>query len=269
VTSTALDAAQVVVPTSREEAIAAFGDGDGVTVMAGGTILMPEINYGRLRPGRVLLLKEAGLTGSSRDGSSLRIAAMTPLADLDAAPEPLATAARSVADHEIRAQATLGGNLCASPGGEHPRGDLQAALIALGARVRSAGKDGERSEPVEDFLGGGGEGRLVLEVELAEPRRAGHASLHRPHSHSYTILAVCVAETSDGVRVAVTGAGAKGIRARSVEQALAGGASAEDAAAKVLDDAQPHDDALASAWYRERMLPLLVRRALDNLQGGE
>jgi CO/xanthine dehydrogenase FAD-binding subunit len=269
VSSTALDAAQVVVPTSREEAIAAYGDGDGVTIMAGGTILMPEINYGRLRPGRVLFLKDAGLAGISRDGSSVTIAAMTSLAELEAAPEPLATAARSVADHEIRAQATLGGNLCAPPGGEHPRGDLQAALIALGARVRTAGKDGERTEPVEDFLAGDGDGRLVLEVELEEPTRAGHAALHRPHAHSYTILSVCVAETTDGVRVGITGAGGKGIRARSVEEALAGGASPADAAAKVRGDADPHDDALASAWYRERMLPVLVRRALDNLQGGE
>jgi CO/xanthine dehydrogenase FAD-binding subunit len=73
VSSTALDAAQVVIPTSREEAIAAFGDGDGVTIMAGGTILMPEINYGRVRPGRVLLLQDAGLAGISRDGSSVTI----------------------------------------------------------------------------------------------------------------------------------------------------------------------------------------------------
>ena len=109
----------------------------------------------------------------------------------------------------------------------------------------------------------------MLEVELEEPRRAGHASLRRPHAHSYTILAVCAAETSEGVRVGVTGAGPTGVRARAVEQALASGASAEDAAPKVLDDAKPHDDALASAWYRERMLPLLVRRAIDNLEGGE
>jgi carbon-monoxide dehydrogenase medium subunit len=240
-----------------------------VTVLAGGTILMPELNYGRLRPERVLLLQDAGLTGIHRGDSSLTIAAMTTLADLEEAPEPLATAARSVADHEIRAQATLGGNLCAPPGDEGPRGDLQAALIALGARVHSVGKDGERTEAVEDLLAGGTDDRLVLEVELEEPRHAGHASLRRPHTHSYTILAVCAAETSEGVRVGVTGAGPTGIRARTVEQALAGGASPEDAAPKVLDDAKPHDDALASAWYRERMLPVLVRRALDDLEGGQ
>jgi CO/xanthine dehydrogenase FAD-binding subunit len=239
-----------------------------VIVMAGGTILMPELNYGRLRPERVLLLREAGLAGIRRNGSTLTIAAMTTIAELEQAPEPLASAARHVADYEIRAQATLGGNLCAPPGGEQPRGDLQAGLIALGAQVRSAGKNGERAEPVEDFLAGDGGERLVLEVELQEPSHAAHASIRRPHAHPYTILAVCAAETGDGVRVGVTGAGPTGLRARSVEEALASGAGAEEAAASVLDDAQPQDDALASAWYRRRVLPLLVRRALDDLGGG-
>jgi aerobic carbon-monoxide dehydrogenase medium subunit len=269
VTSTALEAAEVVVPNSRDEAVAAFGDGSGVTVLGGGTVLMPEINYGRLRPRRILLLQKAGLAGIAREGSSLTIGAMTTVAELEHAPEPLATAARHVGDHEIRAQATLGGNLCAPPGGESPRGDLQAALIALAARVRSTGRDdGERADPIEDFLAAGVDGRLVLEVEVEEPRRAGYASVRRPHAHAYTILAVCAAETSDGVRVGITGAGPHGVRARSVEQALAGGASPQDAARKVLDDAQPNDDALASAWYRQRMLPVLVGRALANLEGG-
>jgi CO/xanthine dehydrogenase FAD-binding subunit len=268
VTSTTLDAAQVVVPTSREEAIEAFGDGAGVTIMAGGTILMPEINYGRLRPERVLLLKDAGLSGISRDNGTLTVGAMTPVSELESAPEPLATVARHVADHEIRAQATLGGNLCAPPGGDTPRGDLQAALIALGARVRTAGGGGEQTTAVEDFLAAGPDGQLVLAVELEEPRRAAHASVRRPHAHSYTVLAVCVAETADGVRVGLSGAGRTAVRAGAVEEALAGGANAEDAAARVLDDADPQDDALASAWYRERTLPLLVRRALDDLQGG-
>jgi CO/xanthine dehydrogenase FAD-binding subunit len=267
VSSTALDAADVVVPASRDEAVAAFGDGSGVTVLAGGTILMPELNYGRLRPERVVLLRDAGLAGIRSNGSKVTIGAMTTVAELEQAPEPLATAARHVADHEIRAQATIGGNLCAPPG-ETPRGDLQAALIALGATVRSAGADGERTEPVEDFVAGDRTGRLVLEVELEEPNAAAHASAGRPHAHAYTILAVCAAETASGVRVGITGAGRRGVRATSVEDALARGESTADAAQKALDDSELHDDALASAWYRQRLLPVIVQRALDDLGGG-
>jgi carbon-monoxide dehydrogenase medium subunit len=55
------------------------------------------------------------------------------------------------------------------------------------------------------------------------------------------------------------------VRATSVEQALAGGASAADAAAKVLDDVDPQDDALASGWYRRQVLPGIVARALNDL----
>jgi carbon-monoxide dehydrogenase medium subunit len=269
VASTSLEAAQVIVPTSRAEAVDAFGDGSGVTVLGGGTILMPELNYGRLRPERVLLLQDAGLSGVERDGTSWKIGAMTTVAELEQAPDPLGTAARNVADHEIRAQATLGGNLCAPAGGATPRGDLQAALIALGAQVKTAGKDGERTEPIDDFIAAGPDGRLVLEVEIEEPQRSGYAAARRPHAHAYTILAVCAAETSDGVHVGVSGAGRNSLRARSVEDALAGGASTEEAAQKVLDDAEPQDDALASAWYRQRLLPVLVRRALDDLEGGK
>jgi CO/xanthine dehydrogenase FAD-binding subunit len=174
--------------------------------------------------------------------------------------------ARHVADREIRAQGTLGGNLCVPPGGETPRGDLQSALIALGARVRSVGNGGERTEAVEDFLAGGAQGRLVLEVEVEEPRRAAHASVRRPHAHSYTILSVACAESGGGIRVAVAGAGPRARRARSVEQALAEGADDAAAAQKILDDLEPHDDALASAWYRRKMLPLLVERAVAQLK---
>ena len=268
-TTTSLAEAQVIAPTSRAEAIDAFGDGSGVTVLGGGTILMPELNYGRLRPDRVLLLRDAGLSGIARNGSSLTIGAMTTVSELEALPEPLGTVARNVADHEIRGQATLGGNLCAPAGGTTPRGDLQAALIALGAQVRTAGNGGERTEPIEDFVAAGPDGRLVLQVQFEEPQRSGYAAAHRPHAHAYTILAVCAAETPAGIRIGLSGAGPSGRRAHSVEDALAGGVSAEDASQKVLDDADTHDDALASAWYRQRLLPILVQRALDDLGGGK
>jgi aerobic carbon-monoxide dehydrogenase medium subunit len=255
----------VLIPSSPEEAVESFGDGRGITVVAGGTIVMPSLKAGLLRPERALLLTRAGLEGIRKDGRTLTIGAMTPvLALVGEAPEPLSTFASYVGDYEVRAQATVGGNLCAPPGPESPRGDLQAALLALGARVRSAGAGGERSEPIDDFLADG-EGRLVLEIEVDEPKRASAARLERPHAHAYTILAVAAAEGAEGTRVAVSGAGPRAQRLPSVEQALAEGADPKTAAARVSDDASPVDDALASAWYRTEMLPVVVERALRGL----
>jgi CO/xanthine dehydrogenase FAD-binding subunit len=250
--------AEVIVAASREEAVEAFGDGEDVTVVAGGTIVMPEIRHGRLQPERALLLGRAGLAGVQRADGRTTIGAATTLADLEGAVEPLGTCARGVADLEIRGQATLGGNLCAPPGEEGPRGDLQAALLALDAEVRSTGAGGERTEPVEDFLRAGSAGRLVLDVSFADPDAASTAAVRRPHAHAYTIMRVCAARAAGELRVAVSGAGPVAVRSRGVEQS--------GDAERVLDDVDTHDDALASAWYRSKVLPVLVRRALDDLE---
>jgi carbon-monoxide dehydrogenase medium subunit len=256
----------VLVPTSAEDATAAFGDGSGLTVVAGGTIVMPDIMLGRLRPERTLYLGRAGLDRIERSGGTCRIGAATPVSALvDGAPEPLASFAAHVGDREVRGQATIGGNLCAPAAATFSRGDLQAPLLALDARIRSAGSTGERTDPIEDFLAAGPDGRLVLEIEVDDPKRAASASVRRPHAHAYTILAVAAAETAAGIRVAIAGAGPRAVRAASVEQALAGGASFEDAGQKALDDVDPQDDALASASYRRQVLPALVGRALEAL----
>jgi aerobic carbon-monoxide dehydrogenase medium subunit len=251
-------AVDVVIPTSPEEAAKAFGDGAGVTVIGGGTIVVPDITYGRVSPGRVLMLARSGLDTISREGGVVTIGAAAPVTALEELDEPLASAARHVGDIEVRAQATLGGNLCAAHSGEAPRGDLQAPLIALGARVRSTGKGGERAEPLEDFLAAGASGRLVLDVSYdAAERSSAYAAAWRPHAHHYTILAVAAAKRDGQLRVAATGIAPYAIRLTAVEAS----GNADDALAGV----DPGDDALASAWYRKTVLPKLVQRALEEV----
>src|SRR5437763_9755939 len=125
---------ELLFPASPEEAASLYGDGAGVTVFAGGTILMPALTRGLVRPGRTLMLGRAGLDRLTVDGDTVRIGAGVTVAALTEAPARiLAEAAASIADAEVRAQGTVGGNLCAPTGDEAPRGDLQAPLIALGA----------------------------------------------------------------------------------------------------------------------------------------
>ncbi len=241
---------EVVVPASPEEAVSAFGEGVDLTVIAGGTIVMPDLMARRVRPTRALLLTRAGLAGVERAAGKVTIGAATPLAALEDGDEPLATAARHVADPEIRGQATVGGNLCSTSSADAPRGDLQAPLIVLGASVRSAGPGGERTEPVEEFITDGA-GRLVLDVSYEEaPRKTAYAAATRPHSHHYTILAVAAAERDGEVRLAATGLGPRAV-SLDPDNPLAG-----------ID---PPDDAVASGWYRAHVLPKLVERALADL----
>lgn len=259
---------EALTPASEAEAIEKFGDGSNVTVLAGGTILMPDVTYGRYpKGGRTLMLHRAALDTVADNGAVTFGAMVTLDAVMTSGVAPLAGAAAAVADLEIRGQATIGGNLCAPPGVQAPRGDLQAPLVAMGARVRSVGAGGERTEPVEDYLAGGRD-RLVLSIEVDRPTRSAYITQRRAHSHSYSVMAVAAAEVDGAVRVAAAGVAPRAVRLTGVEEALAGGASGADAAACATDGVDPHDDALASAWYRREVLPVLVARAIEQLQGG-
>jgi CO/xanthine dehydrogenase FAD-binding subunit len=256
--SVASDAAtEVFMPGSEDEAIAAFGDGAEVVVVGGGTIVLPDMTYRRLRPTNVLMLGHAGLSGVATEGSRVTIGATTAVQKLVGMKAPLGPCAANVADMEIRSQGTVGGNLCAGDGYEAPRGDLQGALIALGATARSAFSGEVTEEPLEDFLAKRDQ-KLLLGVSFDEPAAGAFAGLDRPHTHDYTALAVSGTRGADGtIRLAATGAGTHGQRLPSAE-----GGDADAA----LNDVTPHDDALASAWYRTKVLPVLVRRVLDELK---
>ena len=259
-------ATEVLFPSSVDDAVAQFGDGTGVTVIAGGTIVLPEITYGRLAPTRALMLSGAGLDTIDVEGTSVVVGAGLPVGRLTELAEDvtaLAECALNVADFEIRGQGTVGGNLCAGRGSDAPRGDLQGPFLALDATARSAGAGGERTEPLAEFLDAR-EGRLLLDVRFEKPAASAFASLDYPHTHEYTVLAVSGVRTEDGgVRLAATGLSDDGRRLPSAEAAAG---DPEQAAAAALEDVSLADDALASAWYRSRALPVLVRRVLSELE---
>jgi carbon-monoxide dehydrogenase medium subunit len=251
------------MPTSEAEAIELFCADAATTVIGGGTIVVPAVKQGRSFPTRALFLQRAGLAGIARAGSTVTIGAMTPVAELVDLPAPLGPCAANVADNEIRAQGTVGGNLCAVTDGEVPRGDLQGAFLALGAHVRSAGPGGERNEPIEQFLAARGD-RLVLDVSYEEAAAGAFEQIRYPHTHTYTVLALCAARAADGeLRLAATGVAGTPGRLRAAEAAAGDPQAAGEAAA---GEAEFADDALASAWYRTKTLPVLVRRALATLQ---
>ena len=78
------------------------------------------------------------------------------------------------------------------------------------------------------------------------------------------MLAVSAARSQDGVvRLAASGLADGAARLHAAER-LADDPEAAGAAA--ASEASFADDALASAWYRAKTLPVLVRRALTQLK---
>ena len=104
----------------------------------------------------------------------------------------------------------------------------------------------------------------LLDVTFEKPAASAFAAIDYPHTHEYTVLAVTGVRTTGGeTRLAATGLAGFGTRLRSAE-AVASDPGRAGAAA--VADVSFGDDALASAWYRERTLPVLVRRVLGELE---
>ena len=226
-----------------------------MTVIGGGTIVMPEITYGRAAPSKALLLARAGLDTLDGGGSTVTVGAALPIERLAAlAQDVKALAAVRAQRRRLRDPEAGDGRRQSLRGEGHdaPRGDLQGPFLALDAQVRSVGADGEVTEPLEDFLAHR-DGRLLLDLRFEKPAASAFAAIDYPHTHEYTVLAV-TGVRSRGRRDQARGDGARGPRSappvgRGGSRGSGGGGSG------AIEDVRLGDDALASAWYRERAAP--------------
>jgi CO/xanthine dehydrogenase FAD-binding subunit len=269
------------IPRSVEEAVGLLREhGPDLTVMGGGTIVMGLVNDGLLIPRRAMSLRHAGSDGIRQAGGALVIGAAATLARLAAldAPTILAQAAAAVGGPAVRTMATVGGNLFAPP----PAGDVAVALLALDAEVEIVGPHGARRMPLDRFFLGPGStacapGELVAAVHVPDAAgRAAYLRYGRRQANTPAVVAVAARVVVDGgavreARIALGAAGPHPLRALAAEAALVGGAlDAETFAAEGAVDAaacDPPTDALASAWYRRKMVGVYVRRALTQLAG--
>jgi CO/xanthine dehydrogenase FAD-binding subunit len=241
----------------------------GGVVIAGGTALMPWLNTQAHDVGALVSLRHAGLAEVAVAGARATAGAAATLTALrrDDRLAFLHDALDTIASPTIRNLATVGGNLFVT----QPYGDLAVCLLALDASVTV---NGDRELPVADVLAAGvGAGDVVTAVAFDLPAAGEwfYTKAMRRRLNSASIVTVAaVVEQSGGVveraRIALGGAGPKPVRAGAAEAALAGRPldreHVEAAAAAALADAQPFTDAYASAWYRERVLPVHIRRAL-------
>jgi CO/xanthine dehydrogenase FAD-binding subunit len=263
---------EYVLAATAEEAVRLAGV-PGTAVMGGGTTVMPAATAGTLGATRVVGLLAAGLDGVRRPGA-LAIGAMTTLdeiAELDALPA-LARAAGAVGGWALRRSATIGGNLLVGA----PYGDLAPVLLAYDAELRIAGPGGQRTVALAEALAGTGAvvaaGEILTEILVPPPPEpVTFLRCARRASNSPAVVTVATrvrragAQVADA-RIALGGAGPRAFRATAAEQALIGGpgdAAAIAAAARAAREASdPPTDALASSWYRRRMVELFAGRAL-------
>ncbi len=262
----------VETPDSLSEAQAILASRGSARIIAGGTSVMPSLNYGTDDFTSLVSLRRVGLSGISVVAGNVEIGAATPLSELEdvAALDFLRPALDTIASPTIRNMATVGGNLFA----KQPYGDLAACLIALGATATIASGQSTRTEAVELMLKGTlGAAEIVTKLGFALPKPGTfkfRKATRRAQNSAAIVTVAAVIETADGkvssCRIALGGVAGHAVRASSVEQALTGKpldcASVDTAALEAAKDINPSDDAYASAWYRARVTPVHIQRAL-------
>lgn len=257
-------------PASLEEAKKLLAANDSAALIAGGMTLLPTMKARLAQHSDLIDLSGvAELQGIRESGDGIEIGAMTPHADVASSDlvrssiPALADLADSIGDAQVRNRGTIGGSISNSD----PAADYPAAVLGLAATVHTDRRD----IAADDYFLGMFQtalepGEIVRAVTFPTPKRAAYAKFPNPASR-YAVVGVMVAETADGIRVAVTGAGACAFRATALEQALAGDFSAAALDGLTVDAADLNGDLHASPEYRAHLVVVMARRAV-NAAGG-
>lgn len=265
---------EYVAPATLDEAFRAL-ETDDARCLAGGQSLVAMMNLGLVAPAKLVSLRRIeALHGIQvqADGG-LRIGAMTTHAQLAAlkaraaGPALLAQAARVVAYPAVRAWGTIGGSVALAD----PAADYPAALVVAQAVIEVASLAGARRIAAQDFFRGLFETALAKgEVVTAIHVPAGAAGARSAYEKlslvagDFAIVSVA-AIASRTARVAVGGCGVKPALLADIgtsDDAL------REAGRALADSCEPSDDHRASAAYRRRVLPELIRRAVRTALDG-
>ncbi len=252
--------------TSVADAAARLSASSDAKILAGGQTLIAAMKMRLAAPADIVDL--GGITelrGIKVDGSTVTIGAMTTHATVAASKDAakaipaLAYLASSIGDPMVRNMGTIGGSVA----NNDPAADYPAALLGLGATVVT----GKRKIGVDQFFTGMYEtalepGEIITSIVFPIPRRAGYAKFKNPASR-YAMVGVFVAETANGVRVAVTGAGPSVFRVADMEKALAKSFAADAIANIKVPFADLNSDIHASAEYRAHLIGVMAKRAVE------
>ncbi|KWX66620.1 xanthine dehydrogenase family protein subunit M [Mycobacterium sp. NAZ190054] len=262
---------RLVRPRCLSEALDAINE-DKVPY-CGGTELLLAMRAGLTRPEALVDVKHvpelAGVSGRDLDGERVVVIGAAER-HMDLARHPairsalpmLAEVEGAVGNARVRAQGSIGGNLCFA----EPKSDVATALVAYGAEVSVAGPEGQRTVPVGDFVAGpywadkepeellvdvrvpvpGGRTRAVyLKYQITERPTVGVALVHDPDADVCRLVVGAVGE---------------------VQTLWTFGEPGEIEPEAIAEELDPTPDLTGSERYKKHVAAVYIRRALDALE---
>lgn len=280
---------EYLAPGTLQEVFQAAANSDKeVKLVAGCTDFMPRLSLeldqipkGDKPDLLMISLTKLGLNKVEDLGDAVKIGACCTLTELEENEiirkefPILCQAIAEIAGLTVRNTATLGGNI----GNASPAADSVPVLVALDAKFVVEGAEGTKEYEAEKFFTGPGKtvlkpGEVITAIVISKKAGKGcFKKLGRRKAETLsTVNAAAYVEAEGGIckaiRVAVGAVAPTVVRCTEVEAALIGKELTQEniaAAAKlVLGQISPIDDIRATAWYRNKVAPVMVKRVIEN-----
>jgi CO/xanthine dehydrogenase FAD-binding subunit len=272
----------VARPTTLSGVFDALEELPDAHLLAGGTDLMVEVNFGHRRPPSVVALRRVEelrgyqvLDDEVVLGSGVTWAEVEH--DLAGVLPGLAAAARTVGSPQMRNAGTVGGNI----GTASPAGDGLPVLGALDATVVLARRDGERRLPLAEVITGVKQtviqpGEVIRQIRV--PRLDGPQQFLKVGTRNAMVISIVVCglavdRAGRSIRLGLGSVAPRPLRATAAEAFIAGAidwdrlTAPADAVARFGELAReatdPISDQRGTAAFRRHAVGVVATRALQ------
>jgi len=289
-----LNAFELLVPKTIDEAVKMFVEHDNCKVLAGGTDIFVEMHAGKEYP-CLLDIKQIeelkGLSWSEKDG--LCIGALTTFAELERSEAvkkyypALIESATKTGSVQVRMRATLAGNIVTAS----PSACNLAVSLVYDAVLRLQGPKGIREIPMTEFFTGVktcclSKGEFLTHILLPVPQKntgSAYLKLTRRKAMDLALIGIATRLVCDDkgictlARISLTGSATTPIRAYEAEESLVGKVLSEEsiknAAKLAYEIAKPRKGWRRNQEYVKDMVLVMVPRciavACERMKKGE
>lgn len=266
-------------PSETGEACAILADhANEAAVLGGGTWLLPKMNRHEMSVNHVVDLRGLGFNTITVRDDQVELGAMVTYSDVlassalaDAVPLLPQVARGITGGNQVRNLGTLVGSACYA----NPSSDMPAVLVALEARLRISGPEGNREVEassffLDAFLVDLRPGEIVTSFAVPRSRlRTGYYKLKISGSSWPIATASAVINEDTGETTVTLGA----VERRPLRVDLAAVVEA-DGGVKISEVAElvrqrivnPWSDVLAAGEYRREVAGVVARRAVEKLK---
>ncbi len=252
---------------SVDEAISLLARyGEDAKLIAGGQSLVPLMRLRLAQPAALVdITRVTGLDHIRRDNGTLVVGALARHSDIHASPVVrealplLAEMAYEVGDNQVRNLGTMGGVVAHGDAA----GDYNALAVMLDAQIVTTKRTHRAGDFFRDVFTTALEpDEMVTEVRFPVATGAHAYQKFRRRLYDWALAGVAVQQVGGEWRVGFVNLGPTPRRGTAVERAIAGGGTAEDAAAQSGQDIEPTSDVRGSAEYKRHLTAVLTARAL-------